>query len=86
MKALALLLALSLPGSRLAPPSRLPVDRPATHTATHQARKGGQWYFAQNGHAVYCYGPVMLVTQPLGGLQRVATFCRDNQTMVPLKD
>jgi hypothetical protein len=83
MKTLAtLLLALSLPGSRIAPPLRAPVDQPVTPAA----HKNGQWYMAASGHAVFCYGPVMLVKQPQGGLQRVATFCRGNQTMVPLKD
>ncbi len=83
MKALAtLLLSLSLPGSRLAPPPRSPVD----HTITQHARKGGRWFLAENGHAVYCYGPVRMVQQAQGGLQRVATFCQGNQIMVPLKD
>jgi hypothetical protein len=35
---------------------------------------------------VYCYGPVMMLTDAQGGLQRVATFCRGEKTMVPLKD
>jgi len=29
---------------------------------------------------------VMLVKQPDGGLQHVATVCRGDQVMVPLKD
>jgi len=83
MKTLAtLLLALSLPGSKIAPPLRAPVDLPLAHSV----HKGGKWYMAGNGHAVFCYGPVMLVKQAQGGLQRVATFCRGDQTMVPLKD
>ncbi len=41
---------------------------------------------AANGHAVYCYGPVMTVVDGLSGFHRVATFCRGDQTMVPLKD
>ena len=41
---------------------------------------------AANGHAVYCYGPVMTMVQADGGFQKVATFCRGDQTMVPLKD
>lgn len=83
MKVLAtLLLSLSLPGSQVIPPLRSPVD----HTIIRQARKGGRWYFAQNGHAVYCYGPVKVVSQPQGGIQRVATFCQGTRPMVPLKD
>jgi hypothetical protein len=83
MKFLAVVvLFLSLPTFRVAPTPRTPVDRP---TAQHH-RKGGSWYFAENGHAVYCRGPVMMVAQPTGGLQRVATFCQGDKTMVPLKE
>jgi hypothetical protein len=84
MKVLAtLLLSVSLHGSyRLSPP-KAPVDR---LVAKHAARKGGRWYFAENGHAVYCYGPVRLLPQAEGGLQRVATFCQGDKNMVPLKD
>ena len=83
MKALALAaFLLSVPAFRPALPARHPVDA----AVSQASRKGGRWYFAQNGHAVYCYGPVMVVTQPEGGLQRVATFCRGEKTMVPLKD
>jgi hypothetical protein len=83
MKTLAtLLLALSLPGSKFAAPPRPPLD----HPTAHHAREGGTWYMAETGHAVFCYGPVMLMKQPNGGFQYVATFCRGNQAMVPLKD
>jgi hypothetical protein len=83
MKTLAILfLALSLPGSKFAVPPRPPVDQ----TAAHHARESGMWYMAESGHAVFCYGPVMLLKQPNGGFQHVATFCRGNQAMVPLKD
>jgi hypothetical protein len=83
MKTLAtLLLALSLPGSKFATPPRPPLDLPVAH----QARTGGTWYMAESGHAVFCYGPVMLLKQPNGGFQHVATFCRGDQAMVPLKD
>jgi hypothetical protein len=83
MKALTLALLLSLPVPKITPPPQALVEmavRPTHH-------KGGKWYFAANGHAVYCYGPVMYVTEPVtGGLQRVATFCQNDQPMVPLKD
>jgi hypothetical protein len=82
MKALTLALLLSLSVPRLTPPApRAPAGTLALH-----ARKGGRWYFAANGHAVYCYGPVMFVTEPTGNLKRVATFCQNDQPMVPLKD
>jgi hypothetical protein len=35
---------------------------------------------------VYCYGPVMTMPQAVGGFLRVATFCRGEQAMVPLKE
>jgi len=62
---------------------RSPVDLPASHQTAH---KGGKWFFADTGHAVYCYGPVMLVNQPEKGMQRVATFCEGEKAMVPLRD
>jgi hypothetical protein len=83
MKALTLALLFSLPVPKLAPPPHVPVDM----AVRHSGHKGGKWYFAANGHAVYCYGPVMYVTEPTtGGLQRVATFCQNDKPMVPLKD
>jgi hypothetical protein len=82
MHLLAILLSLSLSTSLLSTPVRQPKEK---QLAT-QAHPNGKWYLAETGHAVYCYGPVMLVKQPEGTLQRVATFCRGEKTMVPLKD
>jgi hypothetical protein len=83
MKTLTLLfLSLSLPGSSFAPPPRLP----AKAEIGKGARKGGSWYFAENGHAVFCYGPVMYLRDLDGGLTRVATFCQGEKLIVPLKD
>ncbi len=83
MKVLAgFLLSLSLPVMQVAPKLPAPVE----HHLAKQARHHGSWYFAENGHAVFCYGPVLLVPVNERGIQRVATFCRDGQTMVPLKD
>jgi hypothetical protein len=83
MKALAtVLLALSLAGSKVAAPLRPPVDLPVVQ----HARESGIWYMAESGHAVFCYGPVMLVKGPDGELQHVATFCQGGQAIVPLKD
>jgi hypothetical protein len=51
MKAVAaLLLSLSLSNSQPLPLLRKPVQ----HTAPSSARKGGRWYLADKGHAVYC--------------------------------
>ncbi len=82
MKTLALALILSLPIPRLGPP-RQPSPTPSQQPAR---KKGGQWYFAANGHAVYCYGPVVTMLQASGMPVKVATFCRGDQVMVPLKD
>jgi len=81
MKVLALALMFSLAAAK-------PVLQPARQPTGHleQRAKGGRWYFAASGHAVYCYGPVKILPQANGELQRVATFCRDGQAVVPLKD
>ena len=78
MKALTLALLLSLPVLKLQPaqPPRQPSSRLAERS------KGGRWYFAATGHAVYCYGPVMTVSGRNGDLQKVATFCRDGSAVV----
>lgn len=80
MKVLTLALLLSLSLAKPAQPTR----QPTGHLEQHA--KAGRWYFAANGHAVYCYGPVMVLPQANGDLQKVATFCRDGQAVVPLKD
>ena len=82
MKVLTLALLLSLPVGTLTPPK--PLRQPTSQMA--KRAKGGRWYFAASGHAVYCYGPVMTVPRPNGDLQKVATFCRDGSAVVPLKD
>lgn len=79
MKVLTLALMFSLTAAKPAQPVR----RPAGHLEQHST---GRWYFAANGHAVYCYGPVMTLPQANGDIQKVATFCRDGKTVVPLKD
>ena len=81
MKALTLALLLSLPLPQAAPPLRKPAEQ-----VTRSARKGGKWYFTATGHAVYCYGPVMTVSNPTGDIEHVATFCRGDRLLVPLKD
>jgi hypothetical protein len=82
MKVLTLALLFSLPVGSLGPQKPL---RQPTQQITKRA-KGGRWYFAASGHAVYCYGPVMTVPRANGDLQRVATFCRDGSAVVPLKE
>jgi hypothetical protein len=82
MKVLTLALLLSLPIGPLTP--QKPLRQPTTQLAKRS--KSGRWYFAASGHAVYCYGPVMTLPSANGELQRVATFCRDGSTVVPLKE
>jgi hypothetical protein len=82
MKTLALALLLSLPVPKLAPTAAM---SPVIGNQQPAKKKGGQWYFAATGHAVYCYGPVKTM-QGQGGLLKVATFCRGDQPIVPLKD
>ena len=84
MKVLAaLVLSLSIAGPHLPAPTRPIVDPALKQKARN---RGGRWYFAETGHAVYCYGPVKTVTQAQGQLQRVATFCQGDKPLVPLKD
>jgi len=88
MKLIATLLLASLPVPQL-PTNAAQNPQSAPHFAQQAKptqRKSGKWYFARTGHAVYCYGPVMTVTGPDGGLQRVATFCKGDQVMVVLRD
>jgi hypothetical protein len=82
MKVLTLALLFSLPIAPWAP--QKPVRQPSTPVSRHV--KGGRWYFAASGHAVYCYGPVMTVPGANGNPQKVATLCRDGSAVVPLKD
>jgi len=82
MKALTLALLLSLPVPQVT--LQKPLRQPTTPASKRV--KSGRWYFAASGHAVYCYGPVITVPRANGGLQRVATLCRDGSAVVPLKD
>jgi hypothetical protein len=83
MKVLTLALLFSLPVGTLSPQKPL---RQLSTTQITKRSKGGRWYFAASGHAVYCYGPVMTVPGANGDLQKVATFCRDGSAVVPLKE
>ena len=87
MKALAVLLMASLPIPQISLPAHNAQLQPHfAAQAQPAARKGGKWYFARTGHAVYCYGPVMNMSNTSGEIERVATFCRGDKLLVPLKD
>jgi len=88
VKALAILILASLPVPQVRVPQSPLLNREphlAGQTVT-SPRKSGKWYFARTGHAVYCYGPVMTVSNGKGGMEKVATFCRGDRMLVPLKD
>jgi hypothetical protein len=87
MKAIAILILASLPVPQISRPAAQPEPHFAQQQQTAKAsRKGGKWYLARTGHAVYCYGPVMTLTTVKGEIQRVATFCKGESVVVPLKD
>ena len=75
----ALTQAMTLPVQQPLPPRQLTTRR-------HSPRPKGKWFMASTGHAVYYYGPVMIVGSWDGGFSRVATICRGGQPMVKLKD
>jgi hypothetical protein len=68
------------------PQLNLPAPRPLEAAPVQHVHKGGRWYLAQSGHAVYCLGPVRTLPQATGGIQRVATYCEGDKPIVPLKD
>lgn len=86
MKTIAILILASLPVPQISKPATQPKPHFAQSQAANASRKGGKWYLARTGHAVYCYGPVMTLTTVKGEIQRVATFCKGEQVVVPLKD
>jgi len=93
MRALLLtLLALSLPAAADIPPVRQPSPTPDRHVVDSntalesKGRKKGAWYMSEEGHAIFCYGPTMIVNGPNGSMQKVATFCRGVKEIVPLHD
>jgi len=75
------LLLFSVPGLRVTPSPRKPAD-----SLMSQTHRGGRWYLAANGHAVYCRGPVITVNMVDGGPRKVATYCQGTKPLVPLKD
>lgn len=78
----SVVMLLSFANPRLTQPLHIPVDP----TPVQHARKGGRWYLAASGHAVYCLGPVRMLPDATGGIERVATYCEGDRPIVPLKD
>lgn len=86
MKAIAILVLASLPVFQVQVPQNAHRQAHFSRQAQAAPHKGGKWYFARTGHAVYCYGPVMLIPSATGDLEHVATFCSGDRLLVPLKD
>ena len=87
MKSIAVLILASLPIPQVPRPAIQPEPHFAQPQQTAKApRKGGKWYLTRSGHAAFCYGPVMTLTTVKGEIQRVATFCKGESVVVPLKD
>ncbi|HZU44299.1 MAG TPA: hypothetical protein VE994_16605 [Terriglobales bacterium] len=82
MKTLILALVVaSLPYSK-------PVVRPLSPVNPQPAAKKrihGRWFMAHDGHAIYCYGPVVTMDD-ISGPKRYATYCRGESPLVELKD
>ena len=86
MKAIAILILASLPVPQISRPAAQPEPHFAQQQSAKSSKKGGKWYLTRTGHAAYCYGPVMTITTVKGEIQRVATFCKGENVVVPLKD
>jgi len=48
--------------------------------------KRGRWHMAEDGHAVFCYGPVVTINALFGDPKRVATECRGRSPNVALHE
>ena len=82
----AAILLLAAFASAMTLPVQPPLKPRQLITRRHPPRPKGKWFMASTGHAVYCYGPVMIVGTWDGGFARVATICRGGRPMVKLKD
>jgi hypothetical protein len=85
--------AMIMVGSLAAMTTHVNAIRAGTHNpvgqlAPAEPKKSGRWHMAENGHAVFCYGPVvtMNVLRERSDPKRYATDCRGASKMVPLHD
>ncbi len=85
MNIATLVLLLSFPVSHFAPSPKVQTAE-AKLPPIAAVQRPGQWYLAQTGHAVFCYGPVVMVPDVRNGFEHVATFCTGERPMVPLRD
>jgi hypothetical protein len=82
--ALLLLLISATACAKSTIPPQPPKERPRVVNAEPQRR--GRWHMAEDGHAVFCYGPVVTINALFGDPKRVATECRGRSSNVPLHD
>lgn len=84
--ALALLLvmisATAVAKSTVPPQARK--ERP--RVVNSEPHKRGRWHMAEDGHAVFCSGPVVTINSLFGDPKRVATKCQGRSPNVPLHD
>ena len=84
--ALAMLLVMisATAGAKNTVPPQPRKERP--RVVNSQPQKRGRWHMAEDGHAVFCYGPVVTVNSLFGDPKRVATQCQGRSPNVPLHD
>lgn len=68
--------------------STVPPQPPKQHprVISPEPLRRGSWHMAEDGHAVFCYGPVVTINALFGDPKRVATQCRGRSASVPLHD
>jgi hypothetical protein len=82
--ALLLLLVTSALASTKTLPAQPPKEQP--RVVNPEPAKRGRWHMAEDGHAVFCYGPVVTLNALFGEPRRVATQCRGRSPSVQLHD
>jgi hypothetical protein len=81
---LAILLLATMASAKGTLPSPLPKQQ--LKVINPEPLKRGRWHMAEDGHAVFCYGPVITLNAFFGVPRRVATQCRGRSPSVPLHD
>lgn len=82
MKLLIVLLLASIPPIHTTPVPQ----KELVGTIQKNRSNGGRWYMADDGHAIFCYGPSRLIPGPDGNLMKIVTFCRGDRAIVKLKE
>jgi len=68
------------------PSPRPPLPQKELVSTIQKNHKGGKWYMADDGHAIYCYGPQRMIPGPDGNLMKIATFCSGDRAIVKLRE